>query len=156
MNASNQSYFWADNRPNGGYYNHWNTLPSDNYGHHTRFKIKWLGSGSWDVSVNPLSSSDGYWDSTSTSNTIHLQDEELGSELIGSSSSGYYLWVNTTDWTNNEWADANVNFHYQGGCSSNCTAGSNGGAPPPYSQWGSVPNCCNNGGDWQVWTPQNS
>lgn len=158
--SGSQCYFWADNRPNGGYYEHWNILPADNYGHHTRFRIKWLGNGSWDVSINPLASSDGYWDSTSTNNTIYPQNEEMGEELAGATSTasdGLYT-PTYADWVNNKWADSNENYHYQ----TSCVSPQNGGncsqiaKAPPYEQWVSVPTCCNNGGDFQAFTPQGS
>ena len=141
-----QCYFWSDSRPNGGYYNHFNNLPSDNYYHHTRFKIKWLGNGSWDVSVNPLSTTDGYWDQTSTSNTIYPQDMTIGSELEGYGASDDN-WITTVDYLNSKWADANGNFNFQG------SKGTEKQSNPPDEIWGA---CCTNGGDFKVWTPQGS
>jgi len=141
-----ECYFWSDSRPNGGYFNHFNALPSDNYNHHTRFKIKWIGNGSWDVSVNPLASSDGYWDSTSTNNTIYPQDEQIGQELSGSGVF-YDNWITTVDYVNTKWADANVNFWYQG------SKGSEFASNPPDETWGA---CCTNGGDFKAWVPQGS
>ena len=147
-NGWTECYFWADNRANGGFHVWALTLPSDNYGHHTRFKIKNLDNSDWYISVNPLASSDGGFTGYSTSNTMYPQDEQMGQELGGTGG----VTAPSTDFTNNEWADNLDNYYYQtkAGCShtpNHCFA-----YDPPYTNWYSTPNCCNNGGDFQVWT----
>lgn len=148
-----QCYFWADNRPSGGYHFWPSQLPSDNYSHHTRFKVKIYdttpGCGwTWYASINPLASSDGGSTNYSTCNTMYPQNELMGSELAGTTG----VSVNTADFVNNQWANSSLNFYYQtnGGCESGYTNCSN--ASPPYDQWYSSPNCCNSGGDFQTWT----
>lgn len=125
-------YFWADNRPNGGYHEH-PTANITQYGVYADFTIERNSTSSptWDVYVNG-----GHYQSTS--NNFPVSDIQIGEELYGTggANSPYTLW------TYNRWRSTRDNsWNFQG----------NSGSPigpynPPYGGWLHPPAGSSNGG----------
>lgn len=97
-------YFWADQRPGGGYYEHpMQVVPAADYGHNATFWI-WRTPG-WAnrFSVQMISWATS-WTGLSTNNWMQVLDTDMGMELSGTSgahagtafyASPYYQAVNT-------------------------------------------------------------
>ena len=75
-------YFWADQRPNGGYHGHdLNSVPSGDLNGNLALFLKKVSSSTWDVD---LESNTYYFAETSTSNSMVADRTDMGTELAGS------------------------------------------------------------------------
>jgi len=96
-------YFWADERPGGGYHNHYTyQVGPDDY--IERFQIYRQDSTDWYVSGSVVSCGYPYtcshsWSGLSTSNTYSPDEIQIGIELAGTYGQPGY----GADWTNNYW-----------------------------------------------------
>jgi hypothetical protein len=146
----NPVYFWADQRPGGGYHEHiFTEVPSGDYGHTATLDIRKTSSSTFTAAIYTYTSSYyGY----STANQMSPGYVDAGSELSGSGSA-YPLASQAprADFTHNEFVDGSGNYHYQDYHHYNPGSGPlyAGGAPPPYLTVVSIPNgSTNSGGDF--------
>ena len=78
-------YFWADQRPSGGYNEHpLSSVASGDYGFPTYFNILYVGSNQYRVSIQGYTS--GSHQYYSTNNTMQPTLIQMGQELAGSGS----------------------------------------------------------------------
>lgn len=143
--------FWADQRPGGGYHNHYmNGMLSGDYNHSTTFFIFKNGTNQWQVSkalagVNGCSGSCSIsWTNYSTSNTMQADYVTLGAELAGSSGAS----SPDVHFTYNSYYDG-AHWHTQGNGNSGAGIRQD---DPPYAYWvGGSPTARANGGDLDVY-----
>lgn len=137
--SSNDSYFWADERPNGGGYNFhdFGQVASGDYQHYTSFTIVKDGSQYWEVYLGTYTTDYvGY----STSNSMSPSDIVIGLELAGSGGGA----APVAYFNDNEWYDSTLHAHYQ-------TYGSDSypgllSNNPPYASWYIHPQNSSTGG----------
>lgn len=136
--ADSSVFFWADNRPGGGYSEHYSvTLTSGDYSKpNTLTRITRSGTSNWNVSVN-----DGYTSltGTSTNNNITIGNINIG-EVSGNANAS----APVNHFTNNRWLNGS-NFQYQ----------NNDGVgtkiiSPVSAGWTTDPLHSSTGGDWHT------
>ncbi len=101
------SYFWADNRPNGGGFS-FHYLTREAYSGNVLVRITRSGSSNWNVLLRDnLGSLTG----TSTYNNISIDTIDIGTELHNNYQTAYEP---NTYYSNNRWLGGNGSFNYQG------------------------------------------
>ena len=138
-------YFWADNRPGGGFHEHNRLLPSDDVGTNTQFIIErdQYNSSYWYVSIYTANNGDGDFFGTSTNNLIYPQDIQIGMELAGSSGAhAPFAYFSQNGW---ESSGHYGSFNWQGNSGSWFQKN-----PPVNSGWDYPPNGSNQGGIWDT------
>lgn len=138
--ATSVDYFWADSRPNYGYFEHVLSSASSDYGNSVNLTIQRAGSRTFEVSlVSPNFS----WVDYSTNNSMSPNSITIGQELNANSASG--AWANTAVFTNNQYVNAYTNtFHYQS------LNGNQNVQNPPHAGWLTYPSDSSTGGGF--WT----
>ena len=108
VGSVSQFYFWADSRPNGGFFNHFVTyVPGVDYGHATTFVITRSNpTTTWQVNI--YDSSGNSWLAYSTNNSMAPDEIIIGQEIAGSSGAS----APVADFTHNVWF-ASSGSHYQ-------------------------------------------
>jgi hypothetical protein len=142
--ASNDSYFWADERPNGGGYN-WHDfgqVPSGDYQHNATFNIVNDGSQSYEVYVSTYTT---YYLGYSTHSIVSPNDIVIGQELAGSSGAS----APVSFFSDNQWLDSNDAPHYQT-YGSDTTPYPLTSDNPPYASWFIHPQNSSTGGSLQA------
>lgn len=139
--ADSSVFFWADNRPGGGYAEHYSTtLTGGDYSKpNTLTRITRSGSSNWNVSVN-----DGYTSltGTSTNNNITIGDIEMGMEVYGNANAA----APVNHFTNNRWWNGNFNYQTNDGVGTSVFS-------PVSAGWTTEPIYSSTGGDWYTCIP---
>ncbi|MGB8347238.1 MAG: hypothetical protein WCD86_20290 [Ktedonobacteraceae bacterium] len=134
-------YYWADNRPGGGYHEHpIANVHSSDYGQGLFLQTYETSYGVGPFNIE-LGTPSGTYNEQSTSNSMQPDTITIGQELFGTTGAG----SNQSDYYYNEWDDLNTGvWHYQTG------PGQKTSGNPPYGFWTTPPNCCNYGGDFRI------
>jgi len=134
-------YFWADNRPNGGYHEHdLEVVPSGDYGYLTDVYIWWQGASIWNVE---LSSNSGFtYENQSKDNPFNPKYIRVGTELAGTTGASSY----PANFDYNQWEE-NGNWQYQ------TNSGTVQQQWPIVAYWLTPPASGNYGGDFYTCEP---
>jgi hypothetical protein len=151
--TSNSDYFWADNRPNGGYHAHdLGQVPAGDYGYSAWVTIWQIASNEWEAAI---SSQTAYYTGYSTSSQPSANLINAGTELAGSGTvPPEAVQAPRADFTFNEWRDTGGVWHYQDYHYYQSGSGFHfrGGAPPPHGVDLSDPaGSSNYGGDFYTY-----
>ncbi|HLG65102.1 MAG TPA: hypothetical protein VKY19_24425 [Ktedonosporobacter sp.] len=139
LNNNTPTLFWADNRPGGGFHNHFSgPLVSGDYGANALTRITLSGSNTYNISISaPITNFSG----VSTNSFVNPDGIWIGMELCGSQGAS----VPPVGITNNRWLDGVGGWHYQTTDAPVISLNS-----PANGYWFARPSQSSTGGDWSV------
>jgi len=141
------AYFWADQRPGSGYYEHdWGTVPGRDYGQNAHVVILANSPGTQQFNVWIWTDVGTLYYGLSTSNTMSANGITIGQELYGSSGASAAHSAFTFNAYATTWFTNGTFYGYFQSTDGSVSTGS-----PPYDSWVVHPASSGSGGNFSTW-----